>query len=103
MQFPNCLAYKDIDDCVVKLQYALTSTPEPLSESGRRVLSWDGATDRLYEQSSITVRDAEERRDSGMDEADMKAAKFHVETAKRSHFVSSLFSGKILSSPKSKA
>jgi hypothetical protein len=58
---------------------------------------WDGATDRLYEQSSITVRDAEESRDSGMDEANMKAAKFHVDSAKRSHFVSSLFSGKILS------
>ena len=100
MQFPNCLAYKGIDDCVVKLQYALANSPEPLSESGRRVLSWDGATDRLYEQSSITVRDAEERRDSGMDEADMKAAKFHVDSAKRSHFVSSLFSGKILSPSK---
>lgn len=89
-----------MDDCVVKLQYALANTPEPLSESGKRILSWDGATDRLYEQSSITVRDAEERRDSGMDEADMKAAKFHVDTAKRSHFVSGLFSGKSFSGSK---
>jgi hypothetical protein len=75
----------------------MANTPEPLTEKFRHLLSWEGATDRLYETSSITVRDAQERRETGMEEADMKAAKFHVDSAKRSHFVSNLFSGKILS------
>jgi hypothetical protein len=59
------LAYKDIDDCVAKLQYWREYSRTP--ELERRVLRGT-ATDRLYEQSSITVRDAGESRDSGMDE-----------------------------------
>jgi hypothetical protein len=62
------------------------------------MLSWEGATDRLFETSAITVQDSIDRKESGKDEADMKAARFHVDSAKRSHFVSNLFSGRILPS-----
>jgi len=52
-QFPNCLAYNCLDDCVVKLIYALQSQPEPLSEKYAHILSWEGATERLYEAARI--------------------------------------------------
>lgn len=98
LQFPNCLAFKDIDDCVNKLQYALANTPESVTDKYRHMLSWEGATDRLFETSAITVVEALEREASGNNAADRKAAKFHTDSAKRSQFVSSLFSGKILPS-----
>ena len=89
-QFPNCLAYEDLDDCVTKLQYALKHTPEPVTDKYRHMLSWEGATERLYRASGIRVQDADERQRSGLDQNYLKAAKFHMETAKKSHFVANL-------------
>ena len=83
-QFPNCLAYQDMDDCVVKLQYALANTPQPLKEEHAHVLSWEGATERLYEASKITVAEDEKYR-TQFAAADEKAARLHVEGAQHSH------------------
>jgi hypothetical protein len=100
LQFPNCLAYESIEQCVLKLQYALENEPEPLSDKYRHTLSWDGATDRLFEASGITKREAAQREELGMDRKDLKAARLHVETAEKTHFVSKLFLGKRSPKPK---
>jgi hypothetical protein len=100
LQFPNCLAYESLDDCVVKLQYAVANKPIPLSDEQVYMLSWEGATERLYQASGVPkVVETDEARfvRAGLLEEDIKAARFHVETARRSQFVSSLFNGKILS------
>lgn len=81
---------------MVKLQYALENEPEPLTEKYIHMLSWEGATERLVIASGITKRQAAERKSKGLDKADMKAARFHVEAARKSHFVGNLFRGKIL-------
>lgn len=96
LQFPNCLAYETIDQCVLKLQYALENEPEPLTEKYRHMLSWEGATERLVKASAITKGEAEEKIKKGLDKADLKAAKFHVDAAKKSQFVGSILRGKIL-------
>ena len=85
-----------MDQCVLKLQYGIENDPEPLSEQHRHMLSWEGATERLIVASAITEGEAEERRRKGLDKADLKAAKFHVDAAKKSQYVGSLLRGKIL-------
>jgi len=90
-QFSNCLPYEDLDECLEKLQYALANKPKPLSSEEAYKLAWDGATERLYEASRIT--EEQEKED---EEECRKAAQFHVQTARKSHYVSSLLSGNIL-------
>ena len=91
MQFPNCLGYDSLEDCVAKLQYALANDPEPLNEQFRKVLSWEGATERLYEAAAITTNEASIRQKRNVKDISIKAAKFHVEASKKSHFVGNLF------------
>lgn len=74
----------------------MENTPEPLSESDVHALSWEGATERLIKASAITKREAAERQRKGLDKSDTKAAQFHVDAAKKSHYVSNLLRGKIL-------
>jgi glycosyltransferase involved in cell wall biosynthesis len=93
LKFPNCLAYADLDECVTKLQYALQNDPEPLDEETARMLSWEGATDRLYKASAVMEEEEKAREASGMQKERLKAAKFHLDSCRRSHFVSNLFSG----------
>lgn len=83
-----------MDDCVKKLAYALEKEPEPLSEKEARLISWEGATERLFEVSTMTKEEKWQRRESGKVEEDFHAARFHVESAKRSRFVTNLFNGK---------
>jgi hypothetical protein len=85
-----------MDDCVGKLQYALANQPEQLTGKYIRMLSWEGATDRIYDAAGITLREATEFHDGGREEVREKAARFHVDSAKKSHFVTSLLSGKML-------
>lgn len=84
LQFPNCLSYETWDECLDRLQFALTNEPAPLTESFRHVLSWDGATERLIQASAITNREAQARIDKGLDKADIKAALFHVDAGTKS-------------------
>lgn len=81
---------------MTKIQFALQNDPEPLTEKYLHILSWEGATERLIQASAITIQEKVERKAKGLDKADLKAARFHVEGAKRSHYVGSLFRGKIL-------
>jgi hypothetical protein len=91
------LAYDTIDQCVLKLQYALENDPEPMTEKFKHLLSWEGATERLIKASAITHRQARARKEQGLDEADEKAAKFHCDAAKRSQYFGNLFRKKLLS------
>jgi len=78
------------------LQYALENNPEPVTDKFAHILSWDGATERLYKAAAISRKDADERTEAGLDEAWEKAARFHVESARKSRFVTNIFSVKIL-------
>ena len=59
VQFPNCLPYSSKEEFVGNLYYALTHSPEPLSEAYSYALSWDAATERLEAAGSISVREQE--------------------------------------------
>eukprot|EP00980_Cylindrotheca_fusiformis_P009374 scaffold2047_cov129-Cylindrotheca_fusiformis.AAC.53 len=58
-QFPNCLTYTNKEEFVGDLYYALTHSPEPLSEEASYALSWRAATERLEAAASIPVKEAE--------------------------------------------
>jgi hypothetical protein len=65
----------------------LENTPEPLSETHARALSWEGATDRLIKAAAITKREAEARERKGLNKADVKAAQFHLDAGKKSDWL----------------
>ena len=67
-----------------------------MTEKYKRILSWEGATERLYKASAISKRDCAERRETGADQAYVGAAKFHIDTARRSQNVTDLISGKAI-------
>jgi len=82
-----------LDDSVDKLQYALSNKPSPLTEEEAHKLSWDGATERLFEASRISVEEMTEWKKDGGLAADTNAARFHVDSSRSSQFVRNLFSG----------
>lgn len=82
MKFPNCLAYRSKFEFVANLRWALTHEPEPLTEELIRQFTWEAATDRFIEASSITVREALERERRGMSKLDERIAWFHNEIGK---------------------
>ena len=93
--FPNCLAYETLEQCVEHLQYALTNKPMPLSPKHRLALSWEGATERLYQAAGITLTQDEERKRyywNVIQEEQESAARQHVSLMRKSNFVSNLFS-----------
>ena len=78
---------------MTKLRYALENEPQPLDEDTKRVLSWEGATERLYKAAAITTVEQKARDSSDMKKERQKAVKFHLNSCRRSQFVTSLFSG----------
>eukprot|EP00429_Kryptoperidinium_foliaceum_P007035 CAMPEP_0176007814 /NCGR_PEP_ID=MMETSP0120_2-20121206/3426_1 /TAXON_ID=160619 /ORGANISM="Kryptoperidinium foliaceum, Strain CCMP 1326" /LENGTH=688 /DNA_ID=CAMNT_0017340585 /DNA_START=181 /DNA_END=2244 /DNA_ORIENTATION=+ len=58
-QFSNCLTYTNKEEFVGNLYYALTHSPEPLSDEESFTLSWEAATKRLEAAGSIPVKEAE--------------------------------------------
>lgn len=58
VQFPNCLPYASQEEFVGNLYYALTHSPEPLSEEYSYALSWDAATERFEAAACIPVEEA---------------------------------------------
>lgn len=60
------------------------------------MLSWEGATERLYTAAAISKEEGATRAAEKFEKSCTKAARFHTDTARRSRFVSDLFSGKIL-------
>ena len=57
-QFPNCLMYNNPTEFVSNLQYAIANDPRPLSPNHYYALTWEAATERLYDASIVTQRDA---------------------------------------------
>ena len=82
MQFENCLGYRDPYEFVANLRWALTHDPTPLSTEHARELSWEAATDRFLDASSITHREAKEREILGRSKIDERIAWFHNELGK---------------------
>lgn len=58
-QFPNCLPYSNKEEFVGNLYYALTHSPEPMSEEYSYALSWEAATERFAAAGSVSVAEAE--------------------------------------------
>ena len=58
-QFPNCLTYTSKEDFVGNLYYALTHSPEPLSEETSYALTWKAATERLEAAACIPQHEAD--------------------------------------------
>ena len=58
-QFPNCLPYSNKEEFVGNLYYALTHSPEPLTEEYSHALSWEAATERFAAAGSVSVAEAE--------------------------------------------
>uniref|UniRef100_A0A7S2YFG6 digalactosyldiacylglycerol synthase n=1 Tax=Entomoneis paludosa TaxID=265537 RepID=A0A7S2YFG6_9STRA len=59
-QFPNCLSYASKEEFVGNLFYAMTHSPEPLSDEYMYALSWKAATRRLEAAGCIPVAEAEQ-------------------------------------------
>ncbi|CAI5463845.1 unnamed protein product [Closterium sp. Yama58-4] len=51
--FPNCLIYRNQQEFVEKVQQAMASQPQPLSDQQRHMLSWEAATERFLRSSGI--------------------------------------------------
>jgi hypothetical protein len=63
-QFPNCLSYATKEEFVGNLYYAMTHSPEPLTEEYAHELSWDAATERLEAAACIPVEEAEKMQEA---------------------------------------
>jgi hypothetical protein len=94
LQFPNCLAYSNKDECIYYVKYALENDPTPLTEEHVHAFSWEGATERLCSSSALTKAEVRKRRETGADEADLNAARFHVESGRKGQFIQKLIQGR---------
>ena len=81
-QFPNTLPYGNVEDCVEKIQHALTHDPQPLTEEIAFRFTWEAATERFVESSKISKKEALERIKSGTAKMDERIAWLHSETNK---------------------
>lgn len=57
-QFPNCLTYATNEEFVGNLYYAMTHSPEPMTEDYIHALSWEAATERLEAAACIPVEES---------------------------------------------
>jgi len=58
-QFPNCLTYANKEEFIGNLYYALTHSPEPLSDEYSYALSWEAACKRFEAAGGISTEEAE--------------------------------------------
>lgn len=78
-QFPNCLPYTNKEEFVGNLYYALTHSPEPLTEEYSYALSWEAATERFAAAGSISVAEAEVTAEAlSSTEAGIDVSFFHI-------------------------
>jgi len=91
LQFPNCLHYKNLEECVGLMEYALAHDPKPLDDETRTKLSWEGANERLFESSTITKEEYQQWEKDGKIKGDDDAARFHVETGMKGQLIGSFF------------
>jgi digalactosyldiacylglycerol synthase len=75
--FPNCLFYRNKREFVQCMKYALTHSPEPLSEDLRYTLTWEAATERCMDAAIITRRDARRLDRLGRTKSSLDLARLH--------------------------
>lgn len=78
-QFPNCLTYANKEEFVGNLYYAITHTPEPLTEEYAFALSWEAATQRLEAAGCIPKEEAEKMKEAlSSDDASVEVSFFQL-------------------------
>jgi len=82
LRFPNCLGYHNPYEFVANLRWALTHDPAPHTPELAREFTWEAATDRFLEASSITHKEAKERELLGRSKIDERIAWLHNELGK---------------------
>ena len=102
-QFPNCLPYDSLEDCLGKLEWALRNDPAPLDDESALKLSWEGANERLFDSSAVTRDEWEEWAETGKLKSDIDAARFHVETGMKGQLIGKFFTGDKKSKDESKS
>lgn len=78
-QFPNCLPFRNKLEFVANLRWALSHSPEPLTEDQARQFSWQAATERLFKASAMTHREAHLAMDMNAKLEGERIAWFHNE------------------------
>ena len=91
MQFTNCLSYDTLDECAENMAWALENIHTTLSDKERRKFTWQAATERLIQSSIVTVKQARERAENGMDKTDARIAYWLSESGEKSSMLRNLF------------
>ena len=81
-QFPNCLAYKDMNEFVGHIKYAFEHDPVPLSDEMAHRFTWEAAMDRLTQAAAITESQYAELEKSGRLQRDKRKAWIHKESGR---------------------
>jgi len=81
-KFPNCLAYRNKFEFVANVRWALSHEPEPLTPELAFEFTWEAATERLVNATSISWREARERERLGRSKLDERIAWLHYELGK---------------------
>lgn len=90
LQFPNCLVYSTISECLEKIIWALSNDPIPLSEEHSFIFTWEAANERMIQSSAITRREILSRRQAGNDKQDARMAWLHSESGTKLKALQSL-------------
>ena len=91
LQFSNCLPYNTLEECADRMAWALDNSPNSLTDEERRKFTWEAATERLIESSIVTVVQARERAENGMDKTDARIAYWLSESGEKSNMIRNLF------------
>ncbi|KAL7465716.1 hypothetical protein ACHAXS_006036 [Conticribra weissflogii] len=94
LQFSNCLAYDTLSECADKMKWALENLPAPLSDDERRMFTWEAANERLISSSIVSIKEAREWSENGMDKTDARIAYWLSESGEKGHMIKSLFQRK---------
>lgn len=68
----------------------MCNDPKPLSEKEHHLLTWEGATERLFEAAAVSVEDQEDFFTSGNQGKDLDCARMHVEAMKKGRTIQNL-------------
>lgn len=79
-QFPNCLAYDNVDEFVELLQFARNNDPTPLSQETAYKFTWEAAMDRLVDAAGMSASEVTELEKSGRSQRDKRKAWIHKQS-----------------------
>ena len=81
-QFPNCLAYKDMEEFVSHMKHAMNNDPPELSSELAHKFTWAAAMDRLTEAAAFTEEEYKVLQASGKVTKDRRKAWIHQESGR---------------------